>query len=380
MNFDRIGRDASYPQMSEGGALSRRTRQWLILLGVVAALLVLGVGTYLVRDRWHAGQTGQASSQLPAPSASMSQPLMPVTLPTPDQLRPISPEEAAEANAKRPFSDRPDSPASRFVISTDAISRLRAVDCLGQAIYYEAASEGVDGGRAVAQVVLNRVRHPAFPSSVCGVVYQGSERVTGCQFSFTCDGSLARVPVAYLWARSLRIAQEALAGRVEASVGHATFYHADYVLPYWADSFDKVVKIGRHIFYRFRGGLGEARTFSDRYAGMEPPPPAPPSLAIPTTGADLVLPTPPETTPNPVEPVEADRVTPLAKAVLPPKEKNSDLVADLSRGELVIAGPTIASKPGRKGSEAAACDGHGNKVKAVSANDLRATTPATGCR
>jgi spore germination cell wall hydrolase CwlJ-like protein len=107
----------------------------------------------------------------------------------------------------------------------------RALTCLTQAVYYEAASEGVDGGRAVAQVVLNRMRHPGYPASVCGVVYQGADRPTGCQFTFTCDGSLLRAPVQALWARSRKIAEEALKGRVFATVGHATHYHADYVLP-----------------------------------------------------------------------------------------------------------------------------------------------------
>jgi spore germination cell wall hydrolase CwlJ-like protein len=75
-------------------------------------------------------------------------------------------------------------------------------DCLTAAIYYEAASEPDDGQRAVAQVVLNRVAHPAYPKTVCGVVYQGSERGTGCQFTFTCDGALARKPSRYFWDRA----------------------------------------------------------------------------------------------------------------------------------------------------------------------------------
>jgi spore germination cell wall hydrolase CwlJ-like protein len=86
--------------------------------------------------------------------------------------------------------------------------------------------------------VLNRMRHPGYPASICGVVYQGADRTTGCQFTFTCDGSLLRTPLASLWARSRKIAEDALSGRVYAPIGHATHYHADYVLPYWADSLD----------------------------------------------------------------------------------------------------------------------------------------------
>jgi hypothetical protein len=78
----------------------------------------------------------------------------------------------------------------------------RALQCLTSAIYYEAASEPDDGQRAVAQVVLNRVAHPSFPKTVCGVVFQGSEKSTGCQFTFTCDGALARLPNRYFWERA----------------------------------------------------------------------------------------------------------------------------------------------------------------------------------
>lgn len=193
-----------------------------------------------------------------------------LNLPPPNLLRPLSAEEATEKNQERPFVNRPDTSAGRFVLRSDTEGRERALTCLTQAVYYEAAGEGADGERAVAQVVLNRMRHPGYPASVCGVVYQGSERTTGCQFTFTCDGSLLRVPVDALWARSRKIAEEALAGRVFAPIGHATHYHADYVLPYWADSLDKTVQIGRHIFYRLRSSLGDSRSFFQRYAGSEP--------------------------------------------------------------------------------------------------------------
>ncbi|QDZ09175.1 cell wall hydrolase [Sphingomonas panacisoli] len=148
-----------------------------------------------------------------------------------------------------------------------------ALDCLTQAIYYEAASESETGQRAVAQVVLNRMRSPIFPHTVCGVVYQGSQQRTGCQFSFTCDGSLARRPSIGGWAQARRIALAALSGSVERSVGLSTHYHANYVVPYWAGSLDKVATIGAHIFYTMRGGLGRPPGFGERYnASAEAPP------------------------------------------------------------------------------------------------------------
>ncbi|WBO21676.1 cell wall hydrolase [Sphingomonas abietis] len=146
----------------------------------------------------------------------------------------------------------------------------RALDCLTAAVYYEARSESPDGQRAVAQVVLNRVRNPAFPGSVCGVVYQGSYRATGCQFSFTCDGSLLqrREPGAWIVAR--RIAQDALAGEVYAPVGAAMYYHTTAVHPWWAPSLTPVTTIGAHIFYRWGNSLDNSFEFRQNYAGIEP--------------------------------------------------------------------------------------------------------------
>jgi len=112
------------------------------------------------------------------------------------------------------------------------------------------------------------VSHPAYPNSVCGVVYQGSDQRV-CQFSFTCDGSLGRRPAAGAWAQAERVARSALAGHVEASVGSATHYHADYVVPRWAYSLGKVRQLGRHIFYRFNGSLGRSQAFSARYSARE---------------------------------------------------------------------------------------------------------------
>jgi hypothetical protein len=156
----------------------------------------------------------------------------------------------------------PTEAAQGFRSAGSGLDKARALQCLSMAVYYEAASESYNGQRAVAQVVLNRVAHPSYPSSVCGVVFQGSERVTGCQFSFTCDGSLARRPSPKAWAKAQLVAAQAIAGNVEPSVGMATHYHADYVVPYWASSLSKVAKLGRHYFYRWKGSPGRRAAFT----------------------------------------------------------------------------------------------------------------------
>ena len=152
------------------------------------------------------------------------------------------------------------------------LDRSRAEECLTAAIYYEAASEPDSGQRAVAQVVLNRVAHPSYPGTVCGVVYQGSERRTGCQFSFTCDGSLSRKPDRLFWLRARDVARDALAGYVHAPASLATHYHTVQVHPYWAPSLGYLGTIGAHRFYSFRGAAGRPGTFRFAYAGGEPLP------------------------------------------------------------------------------------------------------------
>ncbi len=164
-----------------------------------------------------------------------------------------------------------DGPIARAMrIDNSGVDRSRAVECLTAAVYYEAASEPDQGQRAVAQVVLNRVAHPSFPNTVCGVVYQGSERSTGCQFSFTCDGSLARVPSKFFWERARQVADQALSGYVESTVGLATHYHTNAVHPYWAPSLHFITTIGAHRFYSLMGRAGEASTFRFAYQGGEP--------------------------------------------------------------------------------------------------------------
>ena len=215
-------------------------------------------------------------AQASAPSANAAPP----PPPEPTALQPLAPAEAVAMNAAMPVVPGYNPAARPFVVrGRSMIDQMRSLDCLTAAIYYEAASESDDGQRAVAQVVLNRVRHPTYPSTVCGVVYQGSERSTGCQFSFTCDGSLMRTPSVSGWARARRTAAAALAGSVYAPVGHATHYHTHAVLPYWAASLVKSAVIGAHIFYRWNGGWGTPRAFRQPYVGREPMPGPKPSEA-----------------------------------------------------------------------------------------------------
>jgi hypothetical protein len=211
-----------------------------------------------------ADERGQRGSGVKAASFTQSEEGRLLAL-TPQSFKPLSRQDAVLENERIPFSKSPVEGAFPLILrsaGTAMADRKAAIDCLAAAVYYEAGQETEEGKRAVAQVVLNRVRHPAFPNSVCGVVYQGAELRTGCQFTFTCDGSLKRRPSISGWETARRVALDALAGAVERKVGMSTHYHADYVVPTWAFSLEKVTQLGTHIFYRWRGNWGKRSSFN----------------------------------------------------------------------------------------------------------------------
>ncbi len=162
----------------------------------------------------------------------------------------------------------------------DALQQSRDLDCLTDAVYYEARGETGAGQAAVAQVVLNRVRHPAFPKSVCGVVFQGVSN-DGCQFSFACDGSMHRPKELDAWRRAEQVAARALTGFVMPSVGNATHFHAVGVQPGWGPGLMKVAQVGLHVFYRFGGFSSRSAHFdneSDSAVADNAAAPAPPAV------------------------------------------------------------------------------------------------------
>lgn len=183
---------------------------------------------------------------------------------------PVTREDAVAFNATIPFSSAPNPPARPFKLAALPPALDRAVDCLAAAQLYEAGDDP-EGERAVAQVVINRVRHPAFPKTICGVVFEGSERTTGCQFTFACDGALARHRFSEAaWTTARFIARAALSGAVYKPVGHATHYHTDWVVPYWSASLDKVTAVKTHLFFRWTGWWGTPPAFNRRIDANEP--------------------------------------------------------------------------------------------------------------
>lgn len=158
-------------------------------------------------------------------------------------------EEARAFNASIPFVAGQPAAARPFHFKGTRAAREQAVQCLATAALYEAGTDR-RGQKAVIQVVLNRLALPQYPKTICGVVYQGATRTTGCQFSFTCDGSLVRRPEHAGWRGARAAARRALSGYVFKPVGTATHYHADWTVPYWMPTLDKIAQVGTHIFYR----------------------------------------------------------------------------------------------------------------------------------
>jgi spore germination cell wall hydrolase CwlJ-like protein len=124
--------------------------------------------------------------------------------------------------------------------------------CLAEAMYYEAVGEGTNGQKAVAEVILERVQNRNYPNTICEIVHQGAERRTGCQFSYTCDGSLKRPKNAVAWRRVRSLASEIMEGavRLGSLTGRATHFHTVNVQPVWASELERTTQIGNHIFYR----------------------------------------------------------------------------------------------------------------------------------
>jgi hypothetical protein len=158
----------------------------------------------------------------------------------------------------------PDQPQTLFGGLTEDEFRKRELRCMATAIYFEARDEPVKGQIAVAQVIMNRIRSPFYPKTICGVVYQGERNRHGCQFSFTCTGKPNSVKEKPEWATSVKLAKQVIAGEVFLDeVGSATHYHATYVHPDWRHELDKVAQIGGHIFYKMKPGTVQIALLSE---------------------------------------------------------------------------------------------------------------------
>jgi spore germination cell wall hydrolase CwlJ-like protein len=193
------------------------------------------------------------------------------------------------------------------------------IDCLAKAVYYEARSEDSTGQMAVAEVVMNRVRDPRFPKTVCDVVYQGHYRDTGCQFTFTCDGSLRHIPVGGAWEQAKAVALNVALGLSKPITNHATHYHTDYVNPYWKAGMVETKVIGTHIFYRFPKTSSEWSTARNALEAQEQH-----NMAADLLTVDADLPAEPEVQDPALGSLIAISATPADVAAIQPATQVAD--------------------------------------------------------
>jgi spore germination cell wall hydrolase CwlJ-like protein len=116
------------------------------------------------------------------------------------------------------------------------------LECMAKVVHHEAANQSLQGQLAVAQVILNRVRSPLFPKTICGVVNQPGQFFQTRAYAAPVHSPRWRTSVAIA-----RIAREADLPQVAPG---ALFYHASYVTPSWSRRRVKVGRIGENVFYR----------------------------------------------------------------------------------------------------------------------------------
>ena len=232
---------------------------WLFVLIAIAAVVAVLYAS-------HSTGPGQraAHRQPVAPPADIVPEVQPLV------LAPVTEDDARAQNAEVALVTKGFVAARPFVYAGGGDAKARARDCLAAAMIYEAGDDA-KGQQAVGQVVINRARHPAFPKSICGVVFQGSERTTGCQFTFTCDGALNRRYSDAAWQRARNNADMMLSGGTYPPVGLATHYHTDWVRPYWSDSLEKIAIVDTHLFFRWPGYWGTPGAFRGAVSGVEAP-------------------------------------------------------------------------------------------------------------
>jgi Cell Wall Hydrolase len=211
------------------------------------------------------GRAVELASMTPAPLEPeiLAMPSIAVAIgPAPDEVV-ANVETDADITAGDPdLADTTDDDAVAFLPGQPNYAKLispkaakRELKCLAEAIYFEARSESEAGQIAVAQVVLNRVKSPLYPNTICGVVYQNSHRHLACQFTFTCEGKKLRITEPGPWRQAVRLSKAVLGGEAyDKEVAGATHYHATYVKPRWAKKLRRMEKIGTHIFYKLRPG------------------------------------------------------------------------------------------------------------------------------
>jgi spore germination cell wall hydrolase CwlJ-like protein len=128
-----------------------------------------------------------------------------------------------------------------------------AITCLARTIYWEAKNSSTAGMEAVASVVMNRLGHEGFPSTICEVVKQGHEQ-GACQFSWWCDGRSDTAQDQTSYAAAKEIARKAVNRGLKDMTQGAMYFHGKGSPPDWSKQYIRTVTVGDHVFYKPGGG------------------------------------------------------------------------------------------------------------------------------
>lgn len=122
------------------------------------------------------------------------------------------------------------------------------MDCLTQAVYWEARGEPIEGQLEVAHVVLNRVRDERFPNTACAVVQQ---RLQGaCQFAWACTYRRhVKVGRNSAWQQAREVAMVAARQNQGREPGVLYFRARRTQADTWWRGLFEVAEIGGHTFY-----------------------------------------------------------------------------------------------------------------------------------
>lgn len=279
---------------------SQKSLAWIAGLGLIVAVAVLALLLIVNQGIDVSGiitSQPRVALQEDAGNGKAAADDLPIEQFLPNEVLNLDAQDAMARNLALPVSSGPNPVAPAFVAHWLGADLAEATKCLATAVYYESAGEPMAGQRAVAQVVLNRLRNPRYPKTICGVVYEGAERPTGCQFSFACDGSTRREPGAAGWAVATAVATSVLNGVTSVEAGQATHYHTLAVFPAWAPQLAKISIIGHHVFYRPPGRA----TYG--YEAIPKTSIDPPLAAVP-----VVMPLP-DTAPPPLATINVPAVT-----------------------------------------------------------------------
>ena len=122
----------------------------------------------------------------------------------------------------------------------------KQIECLVKNAYFESRGQGVKGMQAVTWVVLNRTKHPSYPSTPCAVIY------APFQFEWTRKSKTPQVKEKDAYTQAERVVEGVLSGKLKDNTNSSTHFHSARIKPVWASRLSYTTTIGSHCFYKMK--------------------------------------------------------------------------------------------------------------------------------